>query len=130
MKIDLTAKISTLIRRLADMKKDHVFTDSTYKLHVLQNDTVEGIHTVNTPRPDESVPFDGEVMIGVFPMKGEAVTVALADILIADGQTLGSIVPDGMYENLAGGSVTEICLGRMYTTGKALIIRSGSKCDR
>ena len=77
--------LSTLIRRLADMKKDHVFTDSTYKLHVLQNDTVVGIHTVNTPRPDESVPFDGEVVIGVFPMKGEAVTVALADILIADG---------------------------------------------
>ena len=115
--------LSPLIRRLSDMKKDPIFTDSTYKLHVLNNDTVVGIHTTNTWRPDDFAAFNGDVMIGFFPMKGESLAFELSDIQVADGQTLNTVVPDGIYENLVDGSLTEISLGRMHTDGKAVIIR-------
>ena len=115
--------LSSLIRRLADMKKDPVFTDSTCHLTVHQNDTVIGIHTVNAWRPDPSAPFDGTAMIGIFPMKGESAVINLAEKKAEGGQTLNEIMTDGVYINYVDGSRTEVCSGLIHTDGRAVIIK-------
>ncbi len=116
--------LSPMIRRLADMKKDPVFTDSTYHLNALQDHTVVGVHTSNTWRPDSSASYHGAAMTGIFPMRGEPFVLVLSDIKTPGGQTLDTLVPDGVYENLADGSRTEVCEGRISTDGRAVIIRT------
>ena len=113
--------LSPVIRRLADMKKDPLFTDSTYQLNVLQDDTIIGIHTANVWNPDSSLAFDGAVKIGIFPMKGQSMVINLSDIRVKSGQFLNSLIPDGVYENIVDGSNIEICRGRVYTDGRAII---------
>lgn len=116
-----------LISRLAAMKKDPVFMDSTYYLNVLQDDIIIGIHAQNTWRPDSSEAFKGDAMVGIFPMRAESAVFSLTEVQVGGIQTLDRMLPDGTYENLVDGSRIEISCGRLATDGKAVIIRAGRK---
>lgn len=116
--------LSPLIRRLTDMKKDPILTDSTYHLEVLQNDIVAGIHTANRWRPDSADSFDGAAMVGVFPMRGESTVVDLKEVKADGGVTLAAIVQDGLYENITDGTPVEVTQGRICTDGRAVILRT------
>lgn len=91
--------LSPLIQRLTAMKRDALFADSRYFVQALPRGIARAEHTA-----------DGARMVGVFSLRGEASLVAVN-------------VPDGVYENLAGGGTVEVHGGKIACSGEPVIIR-------
>lgn len=89
---------SPLLRRLSQMKRDEIFTDSAYHVEALPRDVLLAVHEKN-----------GEKCLGIFSVRGTSSLVAVD-------------VQDGVYENLLGGSV-EVHEGRLCTMGRPIVIR-------
>lgn len=124
--IDLT----DLIARLARLKKDAVFAESSYYVNALPHDILAAVHTPNTDYREAGAVSDVGIntagsgsMLGIFSMRGEMAAVNLADIQTADFRQANTCFPDGFYENLAGGTVVEVAMGHIRTDGSPVIIR-------
>ncbi len=90
--------ISGLMKRLYEIKKDPVFTDSSYTVEALGEDTLIARHVKGD-----------KCMLGIFPLKGT-------------GRLMDIDIPNGIYENLIDGSSVEVHMGMLHTESKPIII--------
>ena len=90
--------ISALLRRLYAIKQDPLFADSAYDVQALPRDVLFATHTKGEHK-----------LLGWFSVRGETTTVK-------------TDLPDGVYENLLGGTV-DIFEGSFGLTGEPVIIR-------
>ena len=91
-------RLGSLMSRLAEIKKDPVFTDSVYRVKAHEGDVLTAVHR-----------SEGAEALGVFPLKG---TAAYAEVDFADGE----------YVNLIDGRPVEICRSGIQTAGEPIII--------
>ena len=91
--------ISALLRRLYEIKQDPLFADSAYDVQALPRDVLFATHTKGEHK-----------LLGWFSVRGETTTVK-------------TDLPDGVYENLLGGTV-DIFEGSFGLTGEPVIIRA------
>ncbi len=92
--------LSGLIRRLAEIKKDPLFTDSSYSVKAAGEGVLFAVH-----RSGENA------AAGVFPIGGRASEAVLEG------------VPDGIYNDLISGDRAEVKGGRLAPSGAPLIFR-------
>ena len=91
--------LSGFISKLAQIKKDTVFTDSVYSVRAIGNDILTACHQK-----------DGEKAVGVFPLKGQTSFVPAE-------------LPDGIYTNLIDDSKVEVFRDGVMCCGKPMIIK-------
>ena len=91
--------LTGLLRRLAELKKEPLLTDSQYRVKALPRDILLATHEKG-----------GSKLIGVFSVRGNA---SLVDVSL----------PDGQYENLLTGDLMEVYGGRMGMDGTPVIIK-------
>lgn len=100
--------LTVLIRKLANIKKDPLFADSSYHVEALSDDMIHAVHT--------EVAFDEDSpkkkMEGFFSFSGKPCEVNAPDI------------KDGIYENLITGESVSIKEGTFLFDGEPVIIRS------
>ena len=90
--------ISALLRKLYEIKQDPLFADSAYDVQALPRDVILATHT----KGDEK-------LVGIFSVRGEP-SVVRTDL------------PDGVYENLLGGTV-DVFESTIGITGEPVIVR-------
>lgn len=90
--------LSDLLRRLSGIRRDALFTDSSYTVRALPGDVVVAAHR----KADR-------LMIGIFSLRGAEETVTVP-------------VPDGCYENLLSGSPVEVRNGNIVISGEPVIL--------
>lgn len=91
--------LTDLLRRLAELKKEPLLSDSQYRVTALPRDILLATHEKG-----------GSKLIGVFSVRGNA---SLVDVSL----------PDGQYENLLTGDLMEVYGGRMGMDGTPVIIK-------
>ena len=98
--VDFTsgADISGVIRRLADIKKDGIFTDSTFTVRAVSDSFLSAVYKK-----------DGRSALGVFSLKAQSACVRVD-------------FPDGVYKNLIDDTEVEVFRGCVSCTGKPIII--------
>lgn len=101
--------LSPLISKLAEIRKDPLFTDSSYSVEALDHDIVLAIHRQNSTPETES----NKKMVGIFSLRGESGLIHVNDMGI----------DDGIYNNLIDGSPVEVAMGEVSTDGEPIIIR-------
>lgn len=102
--------LTDLIRRLTEIRRDHVFADSSYQVSVKGDHTILAVHTANAHDPSEKT---GSRIVGIFNTKGEPSVFSVRDE-----------IPDGVYENLIDGSRVEVeDMGRLAVDGAPVIFR-------
>ena len=94
---NIAKAFSPLLRRLGEIKRHDLFTDSTYHLTALPNGVLFARHS----KGDRS-------LVGLFSTTGQAALVCVD-------------VPDGDYVNRIDGSAVEVRHGRMNTKGAPII---------
>ena len=99
MKAENGTNLRELIRRMACIKKDPLFTDSTYRVWTSGEDMLTACHSRN-----------GSVLVGVFSLKGKTSPAYVP-------------LPDGYYENLIDGKTVEVYWERVICNGEPLILR-------
>ena len=99
MKAENGTDLTELIRRMACIKKDPLFTDSTYRVWTSGEDMLTACHSRN-----------GSVLVGVFSLKGKTSPAYVP-------------LPDGYYENLIDGKTVEVYWERVICNGEPLILR-------
>ena len=142
--------LTPLLRRLAEIKRDPLFADSTYYVNALPGDVAAAVHTENEWLPDENAPRKGGAAVGFFTLKapeyangsltgagatddpaggcalnrvpGNA-TVDLRSAQTGDGRTLDQLLPDGAYSNEIDGSAVTVAGGSVTLAGAPVIIR-------
>lgn len=124
--------LSDMIARLAALKKDPVFAESSYYVNALPRDILAAVHTTNTDyrkggAKEEEDSRGNDVLLGIFSMKGEAAAVNLEDIRTADFKRANTYFADGYYTNLVDGSRVEIAMGHIRTEGSPVMIRRAVK---
>ena len=90
--------ISLLLRKLYDIKQDPIFADSAYDVKALPTEVIFATHTKGDRQ-----------LLGWFPVRGSCTAVK-------------TDLPDGVYENLLGGTV-DIFEGSFGLIGEPVIIR-------
>lgn len=90
--------LTTLLRRLAAIKRAPLYANSRYHLSALPGDILLATHS-----------HGDEKAIGIFSLRGES---ALVDVAL----------PDGMYENLITGEAVEVYAGTIPTNGEPIIV--------
>lgn len=101
---DTGKDLTDLLRRLARIKRDPIFTDSAYQVQALPREILVVSHTRGKER-----------MVGIFSTRGEE---GLAEIPL----------PDGSYENLITGEPVEVREHYAATKGEPIILR-GVVCE-
>lgn len=91
--------ISPLLARLAEIKRDPIFTNSTYTVTAQPRDMLLAVHTHGNQR-----------MVGIFSASGQSA-------LVEAGMT------DGTYENLITGEPVEVRDGRVSSHGEPIILK-------
>ena len=86
------------MKRLYQLKKHPLLTDSSYDVQAQQHDILVANHRK-----------DNRALTGVFSVRGEKALVVVD-------------APDGIYENLYDGSTVEVLRNRIPCTGKPIII--------
>lgn len=92
--------VSDLFRRLAELKKEPLLTDSAYKVTALPRDVLLAVHEKGDSK-----------LIGVFSVQGNA---SLVEVWL----------PDGQYENMITGDTVEVYGGRLGIDGTPIVIRA------
>ena len=98
--VDWTAgqDISPMLRKLYEIRQDALFADSAYDVQALPRDVIYATHTKGDQK-----------LLGWFSVRGESTTVK-------------TDLPDGIYENLLGGTV-DIYEGSFGLAGEPVILR-------
>ena len=91
--------ISPLLRTLAQIKRDPIFTDSTYTVQSRPGDILVAVHS----RGDRK-------MAGIFSTRGQAALVNVD-------------LPNGIYPNLITGEPIEVRDGLVPSTGEPIILK-------
>lgn len=91
--------ISPLLRTLAQIKRDPIFTDSTYTVQSRPGDILVAVHS----RGDRK-------MAGIFSARGQAALVNVD-------------LPNGIYPNLITGEPVEVRDGLVPSTGEPIILK-------
>ncbi|MBQ4104758.1 MAG: alpha-amylase [Clostridia bacterium] len=97
---DVNVDLAPLMKKLYDIRKDSVFTDSDYTLSVPAENVLCAVHKTQS-----------EKLIGIFPV-GE------------NGGLISVDVPDGIYTELISGSSVEVCFGMISVGDEPIIIKS------
>ena len=92
--------ISPLLKKLGQIKRDPLMTNSSYTLQALPRDVVLAVHDTA-----------GQKMVGIFSLRGECALVKVE-------------VPDGIYENLITGDPIEVHAGVISTNGEPIIFKT------
>ena len=90
---------SDLLRKLSELKKEPLLTDSQYRVTALPRDILRATHEKF-----------GSKLIGIFSVQGNASLVEIG-------------LPDGQYENLLTGDSVEVYSGRVGINGTPVIIK-------
>lgn len=91
--------LTELLRRLARIKRDPIFTDSAYQVQAQPREMLVATHT-----------HGQEQMVGIFSTRGEEGLVEIS-------------LPDGSYENLITGELVEVREHYAATRGEPIILR-------
>ena len=84
--------LTSLLKRLAEIKQDPIFTNSVYSVKAMPRDVLLAVHETAQQK-----------MVGIFPVGGNASLVEVD-------------VPDGYYENLITGETLEVAFGKIAIT--------------
>lgn len=91
--------LSELMKKLYELKKNPIFTNSTYSIKAYdEEDIAVAVHESKAGK-----------MIGIFSFKGKE-----ADVKVD--------LPDGIYMNLIDGEKVQVTAGKLYCAGKPVII--------
>ncbi|MCR5670604.1 MAG: alpha-amylase [Butyrivibrio sp.] len=90
--------LTELLKSLAEIKRDPLFADSTYRVKTYDENVLKAIHSRN-----------GKKIVGIFSMKGQAGLVPIN-------------APDGKYVNRIDGRSIEILHGYISIDGEPIII--------
>ena len=93
--------LSDLMKRLYEIKKDPLFTDSTYRTKTYEDDVLKAIHSRN-----------GRKIIGIFSLKGFERLVPIN-------------LPDGSYVNKIDNEKIDVLHGYISIKGEPIIIEAG-----
>lgn len=109
---DTGMDLSPLMRKLYQVKKNPIMTNSTYETKVLRDDVLMAIHHENasSPRDDQDHPY----LVGLFHFNGQSSFLDLST----------SGLHDGYYTNLIDGQRVEIREGTIATDGEPIILQS------
>lgn len=91
--------LSPLLKKLAKIKRNPIFENSTYTVTALAHDLVLAVHESGIGK-----------MVGIFSLRGEF-------SLVEGG------IPDGAYENLIDGQPVEVRDGRIACNGEPIIMK-------
>ncbi len=93
--------LSELMQKLYTLKKNVIFTNSTYSVKAFDKDDIAvAVHETKTGS-----------MTGIFSFKGKE-----ADVKVD--------LPDGTYTNLINGEIVQVEAGKVHCAGKPMIIES------
>ncbi|MBO4938394.1 MAG: alpha-amylase [Oscillospiraceae bacterium] len=92
--------LTRMLMKLASIKRDPIFADSTYTVTALPRDILLAVHNAKEQK-----------MFGIFSLRGET---SLVETDIADG----------IYENLITGESVEVYAGKMLIQGEPVIIKA------
>ena len=92
--------LTRYIARLAALKKDTIFADSTYRVTAPTEDVLVAVRE-----------HEDKKMLGVFPLKDKSGLVRVD-------------FSDGVYENLISGEAVEVFRGMLSSNGKPVILRN------
>lgn len=92
--------LSGLLKRLAEIKKNPLLTDSVYEVRALPHDILYAVHRNGEGR-----------LVGVFSVRGQSLTVPVD-------------TPDGRYVNLVDGSEIEVYAGKLPCKGSPVIFEA------
>lgn len=95
--------LSPLIAKLAQMKRQPVFTDSTYRVTAVGSDILTASHTAGCGKA-----------VGVFPLRAQSAFVPVG-------------LPDGVYTDAVSGKPVEVFRGGVSTGGEAVILLSDKR---
>ena len=111
--VDLQAEdrpdLSDLISRIASIRRDPVFTDSSFCVSVKNGRVFEAVHTENPAVPGGC---PGARLAGIFPTDGRPSVIRTE-----------KEIPDGVYENMLNGRKVEVDAGVMALDGDPVILR-------
>ncbi len=93
-----TVSLSGLIKNLAEIKKNDIFTDSKYELKAVSGEFIAAVHSK-----------DEKKALGVFSLKGKSAYIPVN-------------FPDGFYTNLIDGKKVEVYRGGIQSKGEPIII--------
>jgi len=92
--------LTPALRRLAELKKNPILTDSAYEVTALPRDLLLAVHKSGDRQ-----------LVGVFSLRGESSLVRVD-------------APDGVYDDLAGGGKVEVKMGMVSISGDPVIFQS------
>ena len=92
--------LSPLLKKLGQIKRDPLLTDSFYTVRAVPRDVVLAIHDTA-----------GKKMVGIFSLRGECALIKVP-------------VADGIYENLITGELVEVHAGVISTDGEPIIFKT------
>lgn len=92
--------ISGLLRKLGEIKKHPILTDSRYEIHALPGEILCACHRAGNCQ-----------LVGVFSLRGESSLVPVD-------------APDGLYVDLIGGSQVEVYAGKLSCKGRPVIFET------
>ena len=92
------ADLSDYIKKLARMKRNEIFTDSTYQVKAVGESALTAMHEK-----------DGRKAVGVFPLHGQTAFIPVD-------------LPDGIYANLLDGSAVEVFRGGVQCRREPVIL--------
>lgn len=102
--------ISSLISRLAEIKKESIFTDSSFNAKVLSNDVIFATaeRKLNSPFDDNAATSGTNKIVGIFSTNGQP-------------KSVDTNLPDGTYKDLISGKDIDIFEGIVSLDGEPLI---------
>ena len=92
--------LSGLMRKLGEIKKHPILTDSRYEVRALPHEILYAAHSKGK-----------EQLVGVFSLRGEDALVQVQ-------------VPDGRYVNLIDQTSVEVCEGKLPCKGRPIIVEA------
>ena len=98
--------LTGLIRSLARIRRDPLFTDSSYKVTASADHILTAVHSRG-----------GDTLAGVFSLKGEAACACLP-------------LPDGVYRNLIDETPVEVSREHVMCDGRPIIVRHSAPSQK
>lgn len=92
--------LTRMLMKLASIKRDPIFADSTYTVTALPRDILLAVHNAKEQK-----------MFGIFSLRGET-------------SLIETDIADGIYENLITGESVEVYAGKMLIQGEPVIIKA------
>lgn len=99
---------SKFFAKLYEIKKNQIFTNSSYQVFPIKSDTLLAVHIENC---DIFAKEEPAKMVGIFSFKGEKGLIEVGS----------KNIPDGRYKNLLTGDCVEVNMGHLCTDGEPIV---------